>query len=76
MKRLSFRHKIRLDTLSDVNEFVKIASQLEGRIILTDGNHFTVNARSTLGALYSLEWDNLYVESEFCIYTAIEKFVI
>ena len=76
MKRLSFKHKIRLDTLSDVNEFVKITSQLEGRIILTDGNHFTVNARSTLGALYSLEWDNLYVESEFCIYTAIEKFVI
>lgn len=73
---MKFKNKIRLDTFTDVQQFVNIASRLDGKIILTDGRHFSVNARSVLGALYSLEWEELYVESEYDIYTEIQKFII
>lgn len=73
---MKFKNKIRLDTFTDVQQFINITSHLEGKIVLTDGKHFSVNARSVLGALYSLEWEELYVESEYDIYTEIQKFVI
>ena len=73
---MNYKYKIRLDTLTEVNEFVSLATRIDGKIILTDGRNFSVNARSMLGALYSLEWDELYVESEEEVYTVMQKFII
>lgn len=60
--------------LSDVNKFVSIVSQLPGTIKLTDGKEYSVNGRSLLGALASMEWDKLYCESDHDIYTKIKMF--
>lgn len=73
---MKHRNKIRLDTLTEVQKFVNITSHLDGKIVLTDGKHFAVNARSVLGVLYTFEWEELYVESEYDIYNEIQKFII
>ena len=53
------KYKIRLETMSDVNKFVKIAAAYPGKILLTDGENFTVNGKSLLGAMYTVEWDQI-----------------
>lgn len=70
------RNKIRIDTIQDVNKFVNITSQLEGKITITDNAGLTVNAKSVLGALHAMEFEELWIESEKDIYSAIEPFVI
>lgn len=69
------KYRIRLDTLTDVNRFVKIATAYPGKIILTDGDHFTVSGKSLLGAMYTMEWDRVYCESDNEIYHLIKDFV-
>lgn len=68
--------QIRLDTLSDVHCFVKIATLQKGAVHITDGEGLKVSAKSLLGALYAMEFDNLWCEAEEDIYHAIEKFII
>ena len=68
--------QIRLDTMSDVHRFVKIATAQTGNIYITDDNGLRVSAKSILGALYALEFDNLWCESEVDIYHVIEDFII
>ena len=70
------RNKIRIDTIQDVNKFVNITSQLEGKITITDNAGLAVNAKSVLGALHAMEFEELWIESEKDIYSAIEPFVI
>lgn len=71
------RNKIRLDTIQDATEFANIATTfVDHKITVTDGEGLTVNAKSVLGMVYSLEFDELYVESDIDIYHAIEKFII
>lgn len=69
-----YKTKIELVGLSDVNKFVAITSKLPGKIKLTDGENYSVNAKSLLGALASMEWDSLYCESDVDIYTHISEF--
>ena len=72
------RARIRLDTVSDVNRFVNITSNLKQPITITDGNGLRVNAKSVIGVLHALESDNLVCETEDDndIYMAIKEFVI
>ena len=70
------RNKIRIDTIQDVNKFVNITSQLEGKITITDNAGLAVNAKSVLGALHAMEFEELWIESEKYIYSAIESFII
>lgn len=70
------RYRIRLDTMSDVNKFVKIASKNAGKIMLSDGENFTVSGKSLLGAMYTMEWDQVFCESENEIYHLIKDFIV
>jgi hypothetical protein len=70
------RNRIRIDTVKQANELAAIAAGLNGRITITDGNGLTVNAKSVLGALHAMEFENLWVDSEEDIYMAIEPFII
>ena len=72
--KIMFRTKIELVGLTDVNKFVAITSKLPGKIKLSDGDSYSVNAKSLLGCLASMEWDELYCESEADIYTHIAEF--
>ena len=70
------RAKIRLDTGRDAQRFVAIATKSKGKVYITDGDHLKVSAKSLLGALYAMEFDNLWCEAEEDIYHAIEEFII
>lgn len=69
-----YKTKINLITLNDIHKFVNIVSQIPERVVLTDGFGYTVNAKSIIGCIAALEWNNLYVTSETDIYTKIAEF--
>ena len=69
--------KINLDTQSDVLEFCKLVSGVEGevRVVGTDGGQkVSVNAKSLLGLLYSQTWNDLWCESDKDLYGILSKF--
>lgn len=72
------RVRLRLDTVTDVNKFVNITAALKQPITITDGNGLRVNAKSIIGVLHALEFNNLVCETEDDndIYMAIKEFVI
>jgi hypothetical protein len=67
--------KVALETMSDVSEFVAIASKVKEPVVLV-GEDFKVSAKSLLGALYTMEWQEVWCECEVDIYSKIAKFVI
>ena len=69
-------NKIRLDTMSDINEFVAITTKCNGRIVVKDNEGHCVNAKSLLGMVYAMEFKELYIESEENIYREISKFIV
>lgn len=57
--------KVRLDTQSDVSEFVGLATSILEEVFLEDGNKLRVNAKSLMGVMYGTsEFNDLYVLSE------------
>ena len=72
------RHKIILDTLTDIANFVvaiETATNKNDKIYVTDGDRMCVNAKSFLGLVHAREFDKIYVESEKDIYRAIYPFL-
>ena len=69
------RVKVCLDTKEAVYEFVNIATQIPHQIYLSADN-LRVSAKSLLGALYTMEWADVWCECDKDIYTKIEKFVV
>ena len=70
------KHKINLVTMTDVNEFVKIAGNCDGWVHVTDRDrNYICNGKSLLGLLYSMEWSEVYCEAENDIYSKIERFI-
>ena len=70
------RAKIRLETFRDANEIADIASKVDGRVVISDGSGLCVNAKSVLGALHALEFNDLWCESDKNIFAEIRKFVV
>lgn len=70
------RVQVNLDTLSKINEFVNICSRAEGKINLVDGAGYCVSAKSLLGAIATMDWSQVLVESEHDIYESIKDFVV
>ena len=70
------RVKINLDTMTVINDFVKIMAGYDGNVYLTDKDRaFVVSAKSMLGAIYSMEWGEVWCESDKDIYHLIAPFV-
>ena len=70
------RAKIRLDTMRDMNSFVNICSRIQQPVYVTDGKGLKVSAKSVLGVMYSMEFDEIWRECETDIYGHIEHFTI
>ena len=70
------RTKVDLVTYTDILDFVAIAGTVKPRVRLSNADRsFIVNAKSLLGVLSSIEWDeDLYCECDEDIYTLIERF--
>lgn len=71
-----YKVKINLVTMTDIKEFVEMVTVIQSPVTLTDGAGYSVNAKSMMGCVAALEWDNLYAFSDFDIYTKISKFAI
>lgn len=70
------KYKIVLDTVSDVTNFVKnVSIARDATVTVTDGNGLRVNAKSMIGMLYALEFDELWCESDTEIYEKIRQWV-
>ena len=68
--------KVRLDTLSDIKDFVNAVSPIADEVHLTDGNNLTVSAKSLLGAIYTMEWGEVYCTCDKDIYNTIRTFIV
>ena len=68
--------QIRLETMRDVQDFVNIATRMHGNVYITDNAGLKVSAKSLLGALYSLEFEELWCEADEDIYRNIEDFIV
>lgn len=69
------RVKVELVTMEDAATMVRIATQVKEPVYLVSED-FRVSAKSLLGALCSMEWNELWCECEKDIYSKIEKFVV
>lgn len=70
------KYKIVLDTVSDVTNFVKnVSIARDATVTVTDGNGLRVNAKSIIGMLYALEFDELWCESDIEIYEKIRQWI-
>lgn len=70
------RQKVRFETTKDVQKFVEVVSRAECKVELEDNHGHRVSAFSILGALYSLEWDEIYCCCQQDIYAYIFPWVI
>ena len=68
--------KIRLDTGNDAVQFSNVCSKLDGKITVTDNKGLRINAKSIIGMIYALEFEELWCESEEDIYMHIADFVV
>ena len=69
------RIKIRLDTMSEVTSFVADMTKSGANVFLTDRNrNFIVSAKSMLGAVYSMEWEEVWCESDDNIFHIVNKY--
>lgn len=73
---IKVKTRIRLDTMRHVQDFVNIVSNTRGNVYITDNAGLKVSAKSLLGALYAMEFDELWCESEEDIYRNIQDFVV
>ena len=69
------RVKLNLDTMTDVVKFVNITSQFPFSVKIKDAGDICVNAKSLMGVLYSLEFSEIWCESEQDIYSSIKEFI-
>ena len=70
------RIRIRLDTMTDVNKFISVTSNISRDVKLEDNDGHCVSAKSLLGALASMEWDTLYCYCDEDISSKISEFVL
>ena len=54
------KHQVRLDTMTDIQKFVEVVSRVNESVYLEDNSGFKVSAKSLLGALLSMEWNEVY----------------
>ena len=72
---MKFRAKVRLDTQTDIANFVNRVTSVSVPVFLTSGA-YCVSGKSLLGAIYTLEWENLWCECEQDIYHLITDFIV
>ena len=70
------RVKINLVTMSDAIKFSSIAEKFNFAIKVKDATGNCVNAKSLMGMIYCLEFNEMWCESEEDIYSAIKEFVV
>lgn len=57
---IEMRQRVRLDTMTDIKGFVDVVSRVDDMVFLEDNTGFKVSAKSILGAVLSMEWNEVY----------------
>lgn len=73
------RLKINIDTGAKIQKLVDIINQNNVDAVLEtnhDGVDYRVNARSLLGGLATMDWNEVWIKSDKDIYSLIEEFVV
>ena len=70
------RAKIRLDTMRDINDFVRICSGVIPAVHITDGAGLKVSGKSLHGVIFAMEFDEIWSECDIDIYHEIDRFVV
>lgn len=71
------KYKINLETTKDAAKLANIAEKLNIELTLTDGNGMRVNAKSVIGAIYTLEFNEIWLESpEEIPYMDFSEFIV
>lgn len=68
--------KIRLETTSDIANFVLAVSKIKEAVYVTNGDRLCINGKSFLGLAHAAEFNELWCECEKDIYTSIASFVV
>ena len=68
--------KIRLDTMRDITDFVRICSGVIPQVHITDGAGLKVSGKSLLGVMYAMEFDEIWCQCDIDIYHEIERFIV
>ena len=68
--------RIRLDTATDIANFVLATSRVKEDVYVTDGNRLCINGKSFLGLAHAAEFTHLWCECDKDIYSVIEPFVV
>jgi hypothetical protein len=69
------KEKVNLDTMSKINAFVTVCSRLDCKVDLIDGNGYRVSAKSLMGALATMDWNQVFIECEKDIYAYVQEFL-
>lgn len=67
--------KVNLDTMSKINTFVTVCSRLDCKVDLIDGNGYRVSAKSLIGAVATMDWNQVFIECEKDIYAYVQEFL-
>jgi hypothetical protein len=67
--------KVNLDTMSKINAFVTVCSRLDCKVDLIDGKGYRVSAKSLVGALATMDWNQVFIECERDIYAYVQEFL-
>lgn len=67
--------KIRLDTATDIANFVLTTSKITEKVYVTDGNRMCIDGKSFLGLAYATEFKELWCECEKDIYNMLTPFL-
>jgi hypothetical protein len=70
------RAEVNIDTLSKINTFVAICSRLNDTIHLVDGKDYRVSAKSLMGAVATMDWNQVFVECDEDIRLYIRDFIV
>lgn len=71
------RVKIELVTLKDCQKLSAICEKIGGKIeLFNPKNRYRVNAKSLIGCLSAIEWNDLWIESEKDITEQILEWII
>ena len=69
------KNKIIIDTRTAALELAAITKGIDADVTITDNNGMRVNAKSLVGALYAMEFEEVWIESSCDIYDMIKDFV-
>lgn len=67
--------KIRLDTATDIANFVLATSKIKDPVYVTDNDRMCIDGKSFLGLAYASEFKELWCECDKDIYNIVSPFV-